>query len=399
MGVSLLRWLALGAAIITITGCDGNNGEAKHRVVLKFAASVGNESARCGQMYSGLGTTGENAEVLDLRFYVSNIRLVNAGGEEVPLTLEQDGKWQVQNVALLDFEDGTGKCSDAGNADVNGEITGTVPDGSYNGILFDLGVPFDMNHDDLAAAPTPLNVSAMYWAWSIGYKFVRVDLETEAGLQWSVHVGSTMCESEGPADPPASECGRPNRPQIAFSSFDSDHDTIVFDLLTLYLASDLSQDTPDTAAGCQSFPDDVNECTPVFPNFGLDFTTGRCTEDCASQTVFRLRSIEESEVGMEAAISRGASTFSTPRLTVGGEVLACAGCHGNDGSGGLGPDIRPSALNHLLEHARDEGPHPGGVKFAVLTSADFDDLAAYLSSVCESDPGCEPQTVEGGHHE
>jgi hypothetical protein len=47
-----------------------------HRVTLKFAAQVGNEEARCDQMFTGMGTTGENCEILDLRFFVSNIRLI-----------------------------------------------------------------------------------------------------------------------------------------------------------------------------------------------------------------------------------------------------------------------------------------------------------------------------------
>jgi uncharacterized repeat protein (TIGR04052 family) len=366
---------------------------------LKFAAAVNDQSARCGVAYSGLGTTDATAEILDLRLYVSNVRLVNAAGEEVVLDLESDGRWQVDNVALLDFEDGSGRCGDAGTAEVRGEITGAVPEGEYHGIRFDVAVPFALNHLDAAAAPAPLNVSAMYWTWAVGYKFLRVDLETEGGVPWSLHVGSTMCDSDGPADPPSIECARPNRAQVAFDSFDPDHDTIVIDLDRLFSATDLTVDTPDSSTGCQSFADDAVECAPLFSSLGLDYATGTCEGDCANQTAFRLRNLEASDTERLAAIARGSSAFSTSWQTVGGELLACAGCHGADGSGAVGPDLRPSAAEHLVEHARDDGPHPAGVKFVGLTAADFDDLGAFLASLCAADPDCEPAEEEDQHHE
>jgi uncharacterized repeat protein (TIGR04052 family) len=394
-------WAVLGSAVgaIALVGCNGQgHGDEKQKVVLKFAAGVGEETVRCGNSYASLGTTAVNGEILDLRYYVSNIRLINEVGEEVELGLDQDGTWQVENVALLDFEDGTGKCGDAGTGQVRGEVSGEVPPGEYTGVVFDVGVPFDLNHDDLAAAPSPLNVSAMYWAWSIGYKFVRIDLETDGGTPWSVHIGSTMCESGGPTEPPVSQCARVNIPEIRFDSFDLDHDTIVFDLGTLLASSDVTQDTPDTSTGCQSFSDDVNECAPLFPTLGLSFDTGACVGDCAGQSVFRLRNLEESESDMAAAITRGTSLYSTEWETVGAGVLSCLSCHGADGSGGSGPDIRPSSVNHLREHSQQDGPHPDGVKFDDLLASDYDDLGAFLRSICEADPSCEPESVEHGDH-
>lgn len=390
----------LGLGLISAAGCTPNGGQSHDQdIVLKFAAAVGSDTARCGQSYNGLGTSGTSAEILDLRLYISNIRLIDAAGREVALELDQDGKWQVENVALLDFEDGSGKCADAGNAEVNGQITGSVPEGEYTGLVFDLAVPFDLNHNDLAAAPAPLNVSAMYWAWSIGYKFLRVDVETDDNRMWSVHVGSTMCASSGPTAPPSVECGRPNRATVRFASFDFDHDTIEFNLANLFAGTDLTQDTPDSSAGCQSFGDDVNECTPVFPALGLDFVTGACTSNCTNQTVFRRRNLESSDVDRLAAIARGATLYSRTLPVAGGSTASCSACHGADGSGAAGPDVRPSGAGHLRQHAQGDGPHPDGVKFNTLTAADFDDLGAYLRSLCEADDDCEPESVDHGHEE
>ncbi len=379
-------------------GCVPMNGGGDTReVTLNFGAVIGADQATCGTSYVGMGTTGETCEILDLRFYVSNVRLVNDLDQEVELELDQDGKWQVQNVALLDFEDGTGKCGDSGTVDVNAQVTGTVPAGSYHGVVFDLGVPFELNHADLAAAPAPLNVSAMFWTWAVGHKFLRVDLETDGGLRWNMHLGSTQCDTAGPADPPGVACARPNLPVIALDNFNPDSNTILLDVMELFLTSDLTQDTPDTASGCQTFPDDVNECTHLFPSLGLDFSTGTCIDDCAHQSVFRVASGDFSPVDTQAAIARGQATFTSTHTTAGGGMLACAGCHGQDGSGIVGPDIRASTAGHLMEHAQGDGPHP--VKFDTLTAGDFDDISRYLASVCEMDPECMPGSADEHDHD
>ena len=34
-----------------------------------------------------------------------------------------------------------------------------------------MGVPFESNHRDSTIAPSPLNITAMFWNWQGGYKF------------------------------------------------------------------------------------------------------------------------------------------------------------------------------------------------------------------------------------
>jgi uncharacterized repeat protein (TIGR04052 family) len=257
-------------------------------VTINFAVKVGSEDAACGTSapYEGLGTASTSVTLNDIRFYVSNIRLLS-GTEEVPMNLEQDGTWQYRDVALLDFENGTSGCATNGNAETNDRVVGTVQPGTYDGIVFDLGVPFSLNHEDLTAAPSPLNVAAMYWAWALGHKFLRVDIAVVGGEGWDVHLGSAMCDSPGPTMPPASECDRPNRARIALTGFDPATDTVVLDLAELVADADLNTDAGGTP-GCQSFPDDTGECTPLFPKLGLDFATGDCVDDCQAQSAFRV---------------------------------------------------------------------------------------------------------------
>lgn len=143
---------------------------------IHFAAKVAEQEAVCGETYENIGMSKSQIEITDLRFYVSNVRLINDTGEEVPLTLEQDKLWQHENIALLDFEDGSAQCRDTGNDPRNDTVSGSVPNGNYSGLVFDVGIPFEFNHLDSTTAPSPLNVGAMWWYWQDGYKFVRVDL-------------------------------------------------------------------------------------------------------------------------------------------------------------------------------------------------------------------------------
>jgi len=140
---------------------------ADQPVTLRFSAEVDRSPFTCGKSYKGIGTTASTVEVADFRLYVTNMRLIAADGSETAITLQQDGAWQYANVALLDFEDATGTCVN-GTPQVNTDVRGTVPQGKYTGIAFDIGVPFPLNHGDPTLAPSPLNLTAMFWNWQGG---------------------------------------------------------------------------------------------------------------------------------------------------------------------------------------------------------------------------------------
>lgn len=263
-------------------------------VTLQFAGKVGAEVFSCSdaadaKVYAGLGTQASSVTFKDYRFYVSNFRLIDDGGNEVPMTLDTASAYQLQtatdHVALLDFEDGTASCSDTGNAETNTTVTGTVPAGTYTGVVFELGVPFAINHADVATADAPLNIGALYWAWAIGHKFARIDYVVD-GTPWNFHLGSTMCVSDGMDSPPSEECGRPNRATVRFDNFDVATETIVFDAAAVVADSDITQNMGMPTPGCMTFPHDEPDCTALFPNLGLTYTTGACTTDCSDQTVF-----------------------------------------------------------------------------------------------------------------
>jgi uncharacterized repeat protein (TIGR04052 family) len=169
-------------------------------IAINFAAYVGEEKFVCGQSYEGVGTRKSTITPKDFRFYVSNIALIDNDGNAIPLKLSQDKQWQYQNTALLDFEDGTSSC-DNGTAQINTTVVGRIPEGDYQSLQFTLGVPQNLNHDDAAISPSPLNLTSMWWNWQGGYKFLRVDLETESAI---VNVGSNSSHS-GQSDTQANE--------------------------------------------------------------------------------------------------------------------------------------------------------------------------------------------------
>jgi len=286
----LSRTLALASLSLLGLGCPSGGDPADDVAVsLQFAARIGGEDAACGTSYAGVGTTSETLQLQDLRFFVSAVHLVDTDGNEIPVTLDQETDWQHDDVALLDFEDGTGPCAETGTPSMNSVVSGVVAAGEYNGLVFDLGVPFELNHIDAATAPAPLNLIAMQWNWQGGYKFARVDTTNSNAApnnRWFFHLGSTGCESDAATVAPASECAKPNRPRYSFDAFDAATDTVVFDLGDLLADTDVSANTPDTPPGCMSFPADVTDCAEVFPNLGLDWDTGACTNGCDQQTLF-----------------------------------------------------------------------------------------------------------------
>ncbi|MGL5079735.1 MAG: MbnP family copper-binding protein, partial [Waterburya sp.] len=153
-------------------------------VTINFAGWVGDEEFACGKSYKQVGTSESTLTPVDFRFYVSDLALVDEEGNAVPIELEQDGKWQYQNVALIDFEDGTGAC-DNGTAETRTVVVGTVPEGDYQNLQFTLGVPKKLNHKDAAIASSPLNLTSLWWNWQGGYKFLRADLKTEQAIAQS----------------------------------------------------------------------------------------------------------------------------------------------------------------------------------------------------------------------
>ena len=284
--VSASAVAALLAACTTApTPTAASSAAAPQAVTVRFAAQINGQPFACGQSYAGVGTTRSTVTPSDYRFYVSDVSLVDEAGRAVPVTLAQDGVWQLDNIALLDFENGSGPCRN-GTTGMNTEVRGTVPAGRYVGLRFTLGVPFARNHGDPTVAPSPLNLTAMFWNWQGGYKFVKFDTAS-SGLQaapaaagaghggaaasgFSVHLGSTMCAAASRTEAPKAECTNPNRVAVAFERFDATKQTVVADIGAVLAGANVDVNAPNTSPGCMSFPGDA-DCPPVMGALGLAY--------------------------------------------------------------------------------------------------------------------------------
>src|SRR5215813_248210 len=80
------------------------SSEKVQAVVIRFRATVGDKPFDCPETYEGIGSTRSNVKVTDFRFFMSNVRLVDAKGKESAVSLSNDGKWQNDKVALVAFE-------------------------------------------------------------------------------------------------------------------------------------------------------------------------------------------------------------------------------------------------------------------------------------------------------
>lgn len=262
----------------------GSTDAGSAAVTLRFAAKVGAMPFRCGEVYAGLGSANTSWNPMDFRFYVHDVRLLDAIGNEVPVTLDEEDTWQHEGVALLDFEDRSGLCSN-GNAPTNVTVRGRVARTSaWTGLRFRLGVPFALNHADLTALPSPLNLTSLWWNWQGGHKFLRIDGRTQDAMGtvlvqgWNVHLGSTGCD--GSSSGGVTRCTNPNRPEVTLMSFDPATNTVVADLARLVNGVDLSRSNADP--GCMSTPGD-SDCASIFPTLGIPFGSAP-----AAQAFFRV---------------------------------------------------------------------------------------------------------------
>jgi uncharacterized repeat protein (TIGR04052 family) len=260
------RLLLLCTAILTVTSCSGPEIQLRIPFVAQFDGwEIGCTPSKTGSSLS------------DLRFFVSSVRAIRDDGVAVDLVLQPDDLWQQADLALLDFEDGTGAC-DNGTPATNTVLRGTLPIGEYRGLLFTIGVPFELNHSDPLLAAAPLDDTAMHWHWRAGYKFMRAGIRTADDGFW-IHLGSTGCEGTVQN---ITGCRFPNRVEVLLPEFTPGDDSVVVDLAALLRETNLL----DThATDCSSGPAEQS-CEVPFRALGLDFATGSVLD---AQNVFLRR--------------------------------------------------------------------------------------------------------------
>jgi uncharacterized repeat protein (TIGR04052 family) len=269
-------------------GKGGSGGKASQdelqSVTIRFRATVADRDFSCLERYEDVGSSKATVVPADFRFYVQDLKVITADGEEVAVALDTREPWQTADVALIDFEDMQGRCH--GTPETNVTITGKVPAGDYTGVVFTNGVPEELNHLDQSTQPAPLDITDLYWAWLTGYRFMVAELaqdgeaapgvaaDEDAGVAQPgiglMHIGSTGCRKDR-------GCTKQNRSVVRLEDFDPSSDVIVADIAAIFSDTDVAQDMQCHAA------DEI--CAPMFERVGVDFANG---ESLATQKVFRV---------------------------------------------------------------------------------------------------------------
>ena len=273
-------------------------------MTVPFEAVAGSTAIACGVDILSQGSTGTTVQVADFRLFIHDVKLVTDEGVELPVTLDASQPSHSERVVQLDFRDKVG-CDGEGDANpaFNDVVVGSVtvdPALVIDSVRFTLGVPFDLNHADQAAAVEPLRnpglASGMAWSWQGGYKFTGIDMLPVGGVtrpgdegwsntRWNLHLGSTGCSVTTPdlgAGTPPQPCTAANRVVITLPLAGrelGDDAAIRIDYAALVSASNLVQDGGG-APGCMSGPTDP-ECENVFARLGLPWGENEAEENAA----------------------------------------------------------------------------------------------------------------------
>ncbi len=228
--------------------------------------------------WNGVPLTCDGSEpaLTDLRFYISNPRIVTTDGVARDVGFVVEKPWQNDVVALIDLEDGTGACRD-GTTEIATKLVGVARNGDYRTLRFTVGVPFRLNHANPLTASPPLDDPAMHWHWRSGYKFLRAGVRTASDGFW-IHVGSAGCEGTVGN---VTGCRFANRIDVELDGFVPGESRVAVDLGKLMTGVDLDD---GTATDCSSGPAE-QDCIAPFRALGTDFGSGR---QAGEQRVFSL---------------------------------------------------------------------------------------------------------------
>ncbi|MBM3383243.1 MAG: metallo-mystery pair system four-Cys motif protein [Betaproteobacteria bacterium] len=257
----------------------------KQLIEIPFRATVGDEDFDCNKNYT-LGTDNTQVQPKDFRYFVSDIRFIRADGSKETLELEQDGKWQTGNVALLDYATTDANCakSTSPDSETRKVVRGVIKRGEYTGIEFALGLDDKTNHLDSATAQPPLNNPGMWWSWKGGYKEVRLELTilsdgAAKNKDYLVHHGATNCSGNSPE---TYKCTHENNLTVTLSG-NPLASGVKFDIAKYFegekVQEELTQNlttrqlgvvSNPSIRGCMAFVLD-GDCEILFANLGLTF--------------------------------------------------------------------------------------------------------------------------------
>lgn len=192
------NYLSLSLFLLVMVSCSkDNDNPVANNITLHFNNTFKNTTIVLGDATSSTATANTSAEgqihhFSELKYVISNIRLIKADGIEIPYHINNlDQGATVVNQAkpqTLDY------------------VLRNVPASEYKQIKFGLGVKPELNILDEARFPdfyaeAGANDTEMHWEWGAGYRFTKLEGFYDSDhKEISIHTGSTVEGTNGDPD-------------------------------------------------------------------------------------------------------------------------------------------------------------------------------------------------------
>lgn len=189
------NYLILSFISLILISCSKSDDQpVANNITLHFKNTFKNAAIVLGDASSSAATINTSAagqvhHFSELKYVISNIRLIKVDGSEVPYHINDLDKGATvinhSKPQTLDY------------------VLSNIPAGEYKQIKFGLGVKKELNTLDQARFPNfyaeaGANDTKMMWEWGTGYRFTKLEgfYGTDNKVM-SIHTGSTVEGDEG----------------------------------------------------------------------------------------------------------------------------------------------------------------------------------------------------------
>ncbi len=191
---NLKIYLLLIVAVTAFISCENDDTAVAGNVILEFDNTFKNTTVVLGGASSASATqntsaSGQLHHFSELKYVISNIRLIKEDGTEIPYNINNLDK----GAAVIDQS----KPSSLQY------IMNDIPAGQYKQLKFGLGVKKELNVLDQMRFPVfyataGANDTKMMWEWGTGYRFTKIEGFYDVDhKEMSIHTGSTVQGDEG----------------------------------------------------------------------------------------------------------------------------------------------------------------------------------------------------------
>ncbi|MBZ4190540.1 MbnP family protein [Niabella beijingensis] len=189
------KYLLLSAFPLALFSCSKSDDvPVANNVTLHFNNTFKSTTIVLGNATTATATVNTSAKgqvhhFSELKYVISNIRLIKADGTEIPYNIN-------------DLDKGATVVNQAKSETLDYTLS-NIPTGEYKQIKFGLGIKQDLNTLDQVKFPkfyaaAGSNDTEMMWEWGTGYRFTKLEgfYDTD-NKEMSIHTGSTVKGTEG----------------------------------------------------------------------------------------------------------------------------------------------------------------------------------------------------------